>query len=133
MTIDKSLSCSYKGVPFLWLSDSTKRGFKIVNHEYPNANHRYTEQLGKTPSILNVSCLVYGGSKEKNNFINALESEGVGVLTMPYEKDINVKAGTYSIRTDYKDMGKFFFNVVFRGIYIKIKTIVIQINENLII
>ena len=106
------LECAYRGIKFYHDSDKIERGTKIINHEYPNTSYRYSEEMGKFPSTFTVNAIVEGANN-KDRLINALESTGTGLLTLPYDQEVKVKAGRYTIATNRDSYGIFKFSIPF--------------------
>ena len=61
MTILENLNvASFRGARFLIKSHSTSGGRKTVNHEYPNSDRRFVEDLGELQETFSIQGIIHG-------------------------------------------------------------------------
>jgi hypothetical protein len=116
MTVFEELQqASFRDVPFLFRDESKDGGKKIVTHEYPFANRRFTEELGELPPTFRMQAIIYGSIQDRLNFERVLTLPGLGKLVHPVYGDIQVKATTYSVNSSQATVGEFRFSVNFEA------------------
>lgn len=76
---------SYKGVPFLWREQGGKVGRRTAEHEYPQRDKPYVEDLGRMIRPLTFSALLIGDDwqSQLNKLLGVLEEPGSGELVHP--------------------------------------------------
>jgi len=86
---------------------ATTGGRKLIKHEYPNSKRRYIEDLGKKQRDFTIVGLITGPNylAKKRKLINALESEGAGILVHPFWGRISVTANPYNLIEDMRGIG----------------------------
>jgi len=88
--ITRTDTISFRNVPFLVESESSKHGHKIAIHDYVNSNKRFVEQLGLVPSEFSIVGYVntteqQGNARDRRDaLIDALNQTGSGILSHPY-------------------------------------------------
>lgn len=115
-TLDNLHPASFKSIPFLIPSENLVRGHKTAVHEFLNSDERYIEELGKLPSVYNLTCIVHGNDSLNNRFRleNALDDGGFGELVHPIYGALQVKVmGEYSITSNQRRVGEHTFTVTF--------------------
>jgi len=109
------LPASFKGVPFLFQSHSTTTGRKVVIHEFVNTDRRFVQDLGKLSKKIKIIGVLTGDGYfvHRNDLIQALQSEGPGILQHPFLGNLKVVAlpGTFTETT--QAVGKAVFNMQF--------------------
>lgn len=89
MTIGASdllFPASFRGIPFLIKGAETPFGAKTVDHDYPNSDLRYTENLGKNPKVFSVTGILSGPLYiiNRDALIDALDDGSIGILIHPF-------------------------------------------------
>ena len=111
------LDASFKGVPFLVESEElTRFGRRIVNHEYPNTDEQYSEDVGGFPRDFNVSGFLVGEdvSDQLDALINACNEEDEGRLVLPFFGTTTVKCGEGNVSiSPYVDAERVYFTATF--------------------
>jgi prophage DNA circulation protein len=95
---------SYKKVKFFVESSRRVGGKSIVNHEFPERNKSYAEDMGKFGVGFPVTAYVLGDDymDQRDDLIKALESNGSGILVHPYYGRMNAVAGTNEVIEESK-------------------------------
>lgn len=106
---------SFKGVPFLFIDESAKRGQKIAAHGYPNSDVMFAEPLGKMPPYIKITGRVHGDNyfQLRLNLERALEEPGTGELNHPIYGLVTVQAGEFTVKSDQRNIGEFIFDMEF--------------------
>ena len=104
---------SFRGVPFLFASETKSGGKKTVSHEYPNSNRRFTEELGEIPPTFTIEAIIKDGLQKRYDFEAALNLEGIGTLVHPIYGILEVKSTTYSVTSNQTRVGEFKFSINF--------------------
>lgn len=114
--LEQYQGASFRGVPFLVPTESEDRGQKEVDHNYPNSDERFVEQLGRIPSIFKMEGIVHGDDaiQQRIRLAEALDTPGLGDLVHPIYGLVRVKASPYSIRSTQTKMGEFIFSLEFK-------------------
>jgi len=101
---EKLLPGSYKGAPFLIRRGDTSGGRKTVTHEYPNSDRRFVEDLGLLQRSFSVEATITGSNDDylqvRDRLIDALESQGPGLLVHPFFGNVQASAISYSLNED---------------------------------
>ena len=111
--IDQLQVASFRGVEFLVASESSSSGKKVVSHEYPGANRRYSEELGEIPPKFSIEAVVHGDINARLAFEAALKRKGLGALVHPIYGTVNVMVSTYVVSSRQTAVGEFRFQVSF--------------------
>lgn len=108
---------SFRGIPFLYTDFSQTGGRKYKTFEYPNLDNRVTQDLGGYQRIYRMTATIADTTANYKNarqqFIDALEQEGVGVLIHPIEGVKNVFAHPYTLKESISFTGKAVFELTF--------------------
>ena len=90
---------SYKKVKFFVEGSRRVGGKAIVNHEFPERNKSYAEDMGKIGVGFPVTAYVLGDDymSQRDDLIKAIESKGSGILVHPYYGRLNVVAGNCEV------------------------------------
>lgn len=106
-------TASYEGFEFLISAETNNSGKKIVSHEYPNSDRRYSEELGKIPARFTLDVIVHGDINHRLRFETILQKPGLGTLSHPIYGNLTVMASTYSVSSDQTKIGEFRFAIIF--------------------
>lgn len=109
-------SASYKNVSFLVPNESKSSGKKTVDHEYPNSDRRFVEELGKQAPTYIVTAIIHGTDaiQKRITLEKTLRETGRGLLIHPIYGQIQVVATDFTSRGDDTDVGKFVFDITFK-------------------
>ena len=110
------LPASFQGVTFYVDGSKTSGGRKDVRHEFPNSNRQTIEDLGLKPRIHNITAITIEPNyvQNRDNLLRVLESGRRGVLIHPFYGQIeNMKARTYTLDEQFKELGVAKFEIVF--------------------
>lgn len=109
------LEASFRGVPFLILTEGETGGKKNVIHEYPNSQKRFVEELGTLQSTFSISAIVHGADavQRRLRLTQALNEGGRGLLIHPSLGQRNVVATDWDIAFTDNENGKFVFDITF--------------------
>lgn len=109
------LPASFKNVPFLVPDETTVSGKKTVNHEYPNSNQRFVEELGISTPIYEITAIVNGNSaiQRRITLENTLREEGRGLLIHPVYGQVQVTATSFTSKSSDTSVGEFVFSITF--------------------
>ncbi len=90
---------SFRGVPFLVDSDTLTGGRRGPTHEYPWKDEPYNEDMGLKARDYKFAAYVIGDDYfgKRDALINALESNGPGILIHPQYGRQLVRLLTYSV------------------------------------
>lgn len=113
--LDELQPASFKGVTFLIDSTSTTGGRKTVTHEYPNADRRYVEDLGKLQETFSITGIISGSNyiAQRDNLIRVLNEGGRGELVHPFFGSVQVVAKPYTLSENLTDLGVARFSMTF--------------------
>lgn len=79
---------TFRGISFIYTSGDVTGGRKTVIHEYPNKDTRFVEDMGLNQRTFSIQGLIRGSEAlyliEKELLENALDTPGIGILTLPY-------------------------------------------------
>lgn len=106
---------SFRGVEFFIRSESETRGKKVVRHEYPDSDKRFTEELGKSPPVYTFDAFVHGDNavEQSIKLEKALDQPGLGVLIHPIYGRQEVKSEPYTRSTTEDELGEINFSLTF--------------------
>ena len=111
------LPASYRGIPFLYNSNSTSSGRKFVNFEYPNKDVRRVEDMGKLQATYKIQAVISGNDLtyplKIKLFKDALEREGAGILVHPTEGIIRVFPTPYTLEESFEKVATGIFSLSF--------------------
>lgn len=84
--LDRFRTGSFRGVQFFVESHSGSFGRKQVNHEFPERDKPFTEDLGRQARAFNIEGYLIGEDYDldRNKLIEAIEKAGAGELIHPY-------------------------------------------------
>jgi len=115
--IDKLQAGSFKGVGFLIKGSDTSAGRKTVPHEYPNSDRRFVEDLGKVQKTFSINAIITSNSdnylQARDALIDALESQGSGLLVHPFYGDHTVAATKYTVNESTSRLNEAAFSITF--------------------
>ena len=92
-------NASFRGVPFIIDTSSFVGGRRIVDHEYPQRDIPYSEDLGRSIRKFDVSGILLGETylEQRDNLVIACEQEGAAELLHPYYGRMTVKCKSFEI------------------------------------
>jgi prophage DNA circulation protein len=98
-------AASYKGYPFYYERDEIEFGNDIVVHEFPNSDQNYNEDMGESARSYTGNAYVTGDDADAQaiGFLAALVSHGPGILVLPTDGPILVRAQHPCKRVAEKD------------------------------
>lgn len=109
--LDSLFPCSFKGIPFLVRDMETAFGSKTVDHEYPNSDIRYIENLGGSPRVFKITGFVVGEfyQNRRDALLQALEDGDPGLLQHPTygNQTVVAKPGTVTETITEAGIAKF--------------------------
>ena len=96
---DKYREGSFRGVDFLITSHQLIGGRRKQDREFAKREIGNSEDLGKRLNTFTLEIFVLGDNyfEQRDNLIDALETEGAGILIHPYLGTKNVQAGNYTL------------------------------------
>lgn len=102
---DKLRPASFRGVDFFVDSSQYTSGRRITFHEFPNRDKPYAEDLGKAGGTFRIEGYILGDDyfDTKDDILEAVTTEGTGVLVHPYYGAMTVQLGTFSIDENTKE------------------------------
>lgn len=113
---EKLQRASFKGFEFLVPSESKSGGKKIIDHNYPNSDVRFLENLGRIPPNITLTAIIHGenGIEDRIRFESILEEEGAGTLVHPIYGKFEAESTTYSVNGSDSSVGQFTFEINFK-------------------
>lgn len=114
---DELLQASFRGVQFLVDSSSIAGGRKTSTHEYPNSDKRFVEDLGLLNKTFTMQATITGANYKlrRDALIQALETNGPGILIHPFFGVQNVVAKPYTLEERMTELGEARFTLVFEN------------------
>ena len=93
---------SFRGAPFSVRSHEYQSGRRVQDHQFPNREVNYAEDLGRATASFRVVGFVVGEDYDlaRNRLIKALNEPGPGILSHPWLGRINVSAREFTVRED---------------------------------
>lgn len=115
VVFDSLYPCTFRGIPFFYISGDVSGGRKTVMHEYPNKNFRFVEDLGLQLRTFSIKGIVTGRlySLQKFALEEVLKLKGIGIFTHPFEGIIKVVATRYTVSESLSKVGVAEFNIIF--------------------
>jgi hypothetical protein len=109
------LPASFRGIPFFIETHTFSGGRHAVQHEPPNRNGGFAEDIGKKTPNFKISGHVLGDNYFfiRDALINAMETSGSGVLVHPYLGIKDVQPVTFSVTENTKEGRIAFFSLEF--------------------
>lgn len=108
---------SFRGVPFLFVTNDQTGGRKYKIFEYPNRDTRFTEDLGQLQRTYHMIATIADSTSNyknaKQRLINALEQEGKGTLVHPTDGVKQVFALPYKLNESITHTGTAKFELTF--------------------
>ncbi len=110
---------SFRGVPFKVKSHTLSGGRRKQDREYAKREIGNSEDLGKRLKNFALEIYVLGDDyfKERDALLEALDTEGQGILIHPYLGTKSVQAGNYTLTETVEEgrIARFSFNVTESG------------------
>lgn len=102
---DKLRPASFRGIPFFIDSSQFTGGRRVVNHEFPDRDTPYAEDLGKAGASFKVEGHLLGDDyfEQKARMRAAADKYGAGELIHPYFGTMLVQCGAFAIDEDNKE------------------------------
>lgn len=99
------LPASFRGIPFFIDSHELRGGRHAVNHEQPDRQSPFSEDIGRRANQFKIEAHVLGDNYFflRDALIAAMETRGSGVLVHPYLGIKNVQAAGYTVVEDTTD------------------------------
>lgn len=109
------LPASFRGVPFLVEAESEIFGKKHDPHEFPGADFRYVEELGRLPSVYNVTAVVSGldATLRRNALKRVCLQPGPGLLVHPAAGSVQVTCVEAEVSSANTSLGEYIFELTF--------------------
>ena len=92
----------FRGVEFFVSSHEGTGGRRIINHEYPLREDNETEDLGRKSRDFSIDCYILGDDyfSQRDDLIDALETQGPGELIHPYLGEKSVVCDGFRYREE---------------------------------
>lgn len=105
----------FRGVPFYLETSSRKGGRRYQNHQYPQRDKNYFEDLGLAASLRNIRGFVVGDNyhKQRDALLDALEEEGQGQFIHPWMGSVDVCVGEIECTESRSEQGIAYFTIEF--------------------
>jgi len=112
---DELQPASFKGASFKVNASDLQSGRRVVEHEYPQRDVPYGEDLGRQARTFTLDAFVLGGDylTQKNALLDACESAGPGELIHPYYGSRQVLCVSVRIREAMNEGGVARFSLTF--------------------
>lgn len=106
---------SFRGVPFVSQSNEGSGGRRIEQHEFPGRDRPWAEDLGRRGRAFTLEVFVAGSEylAARDRLIDALEAAGPATLVHPWDGEMVVAAGDYTVRDSTEDGGIAYFTINF--------------------
>lgn len=97
-----AIGASFRGVPFFIESHGLKGGRRLVQHQFPNIDLPFNEDLGRMARQFSVSAYLTGENvlAQRDALLAALEAAGPGVLVHPYLGEMQARCGDFSLKEE---------------------------------
>ncbi|MBI4209533.1 MAG: DNA circularization N-terminal domain-containing protein [Deltaproteobacteria bacterium] len=95
----------FRGVPFYVETSELTTGRRVVQHEFPDQDIPYAEDLGKKGQVFQITGYVLGEDyfNTRDALIRACEKEGPGTLIHPYLGIKKVQCESLNLREDRRE------------------------------
>jgi len=105
----------FKGVPFIIISAEGDFGRRTVEHEFPQRDLPYSEDLGRRARQFVIDGQVIGADylTQRDNLLTVCEDSGPGELIHPYYGDLNVICKKFTPRDSRRELRTATFQLVF--------------------
>jgi prophage DNA circulation protein len=106
---------SFRGAAFFVPTVERGGGRRLVLHEYPFRDQPFAEDLGQKARTFPVEGYVIGEDyiTARDALLDALEAQGSGQLTLPYQGSRNVAVGNFRVRETDDEGGMARFQIEF--------------------
>jgi len=106
---------SFRGFEFITKTSKLSGGRRSVQHEYPNREKPFTEDLGRVGKSYEIEGYVLGDDyfEAKTRLLEVFEKKGPGELIHPYYGSIIVQVGSLNISESTLEGAIAFFSVTF--------------------
>lgn len=110
---EQTYAASIDGFEVLVESETTSSGKKIVSHEYPNSNKRFSEELGQIPPKFSLNVVVHGSIQDRIRLEEILRQPGLLTLVHPYYGSVEVMSQEFTVSSNQTRIGEFRFSINF--------------------
>jgi len=112
---DELQPASFRGVSFKVNTSDLQSGRRVVEHEYPQRDVPFAEDLGRQARAFTLEAFVLGADylAQKNALLDACESAGPGELVHPYYGSRQVLCTSVRIREAINEGGVARFSLTF--------------------
>lgn len=112
---DKLRKATFRDVPFLVDGNDLAGGRRLVEHEYPQRNKPYVEDLGRKIRDFSVQGFVIGIEymDARDALLSAIEADGPGTLVHPYFGTLTVNVKDYRCAENPRDGGMARLSITF--------------------
>lgn len=104
---DDLLPASFRGVEFQYLDTKREGGRRGPDHEFPDRDDAYPEDLGRKKKVHNITGYVIGDDymEDRADLEDALDAEGPATLVHPYRGPLTVQVRTWTSQ-ELRDEGR---------------------------
>lgn len=116
MILDELRPAKFKGAEFFLRSATTEGGRIIVYDKYPQTDNHSLQDLGREAETFTIEASISNPNyiDKRAAMINALNSEGAGILSHPFYGDINVRhTGKWRINETLNNLGEALISLTF--------------------
>ncbi|WP_251976712.1 DNA circularization protein [Salinicola avicenniae] len=112
---DQYRPATFRGVGFFVRDAATNGGRRTVQHEYPDRDTPYVEDMGRKARGYTIDAFVIGRDymSARDELLDALEATGAGELVHPYLGALSVNIDTFSARESSDEGGMARFSITF--------------------
>lgn len=114
--LSELLEFSFRGAVALYRKGSKSFGRKNTDHEYPNRDDRYVEDLGGLDDTFSVSAVITGDDwrQKRDAFEQALRQKGSGQLVHPLYGSVTVAVKNVTVNEDLSMFGEIGYELEFK-------------------
>jgi prophage DNA circulation protein len=117
-------TASFRGVTFKIRDHNSTHGRRIIDHEFPNSDKPYTENLGRKQRKFSITGYLIGDDymAQRDKVIDACEADGPGYLVHPYLGQKTVECPELTVSERATDGGFVELNFTFHETTKKVTT-----------
>lgn len=109
MELENLFETSIRGAKFFISRSTREAGRKQASFEFVNTGRRSVQDLGKYEPVFEITGFLMGRGDEyianREALINALETEGAALLVHPFEGNLTVTTGRYTLDESTRSLG----------------------------
>lgn len=109
MELENLFETSIRGAKFFISRSTREAGRKQASFEFVNTGRRSVQDLGKFEPVFEITGFLMGRGDEyianREALINALETEGAALLVHPFEGNLTVTTGRYTLDESTRSLG----------------------------